>query len=406
MPSYNPRLIEPRWQRYWQDHRTFATPDRSDLPKYYILDMFPYPSRGRPARRPPGGLHGHRYSRPLSRGCAASTCCTRWAGTPSACRPSSTPSRPARIRASPRSRTSPPSSGRFKASASATTGTAKSTPPTRTTLSGRSGSSCSIYDTWYDDEAKKGRPIAELPIPDDIKSQGDAAIRRYQDSKRLAYQAEVPVNWCPALGTVLANEEVIDGKSERGNHPVVAGRCGSGCCASRRTPSGCSNDLDDRRLARSIKTMQRNWIGRSEGAEVDFAVADRSSGHDPRLHHPPDTLFGATYMVLSPEHALVDAITTPEQRARRRGLSGSRPRARATSNAPSSRRQRPACSPARMPPIRSTARRFRSGSPTMCSRATAPARSWPCRPRRARLRVRRSSSSCRSARSCSRRTNG
>src|SRR5438874_11416075 len=78
-----------------------------------------------------------------------------------------------------------------------------------------------IHDTWYDPAAKKGRPIAELPIPADVKGKGDEAVRRYQDSHRLAYQAEAPVNWCPALGTVLANEEVVGGLSEVGNHPVM-----------------------------------------------------------------------------------------------------------------------------------------------------------------------------------------
>src|SRR5947209_5189599 len=78
-----------------------------------------------------------------------------------------------------------------------------------------------LFDTWYDHEQKKGRPICELPIPKEVQTQGDDAVRRYRDSKRLAYQAEVPVNWCAELGTVLANEEVIDGKSERGGYPVV-----------------------------------------------------------------------------------------------------------------------------------------------------------------------------------------
>src|SRR5262249_61864493 len=78
-----------------------------------------------------------------------------------------------------------------------------------------------LFDTWYDAEQGRGRPIAELPIPDDVRKHGGNAVRIYQDARRLAYQAEVPVNWCPALGTVLANEEVVDGKSERGGHPVV-----------------------------------------------------------------------------------------------------------------------------------------------------------------------------------------
>src|SRR5207248_6799990 len=78
-----------------------------------------------------------------------------------------------------------------------------------------------LFDTWYDADKQRGRPIAELPIPPEVKKQGERAVRLYQDSKRLAYQIEAPVNWCPELGTVLANEEVIDGKSERGGHPVV-----------------------------------------------------------------------------------------------------------------------------------------------------------------------------------------
>src|SRR5262249_37217675 len=78
-----------------------------------------------------------------------------------------------------------------------------------------------LFDTWFDPDTMRGRPIAELPVPPEVRQQGEAAVRAYRDGKRLAYQAEVPVNWCPALGTVLANEEVIDGKSERGGHPVV-----------------------------------------------------------------------------------------------------------------------------------------------------------------------------------------
>jgi len=77
-----------------------------------------------------------------------------------------------------------------------------------------------LFDTWFDEDRQKGRPIAELPIPDDITAEGEDAVRQYVDEHRLAYQIEAPVNWCPALGTVLANEEVKDGKSERGDHPV------------------------------------------------------------------------------------------------------------------------------------------------------------------------------------------
>src|SRR5262249_25796474 len=185
--------------------------------------------------------------------------------------------------------------------------------------------------TWYDHEQKRGRPIKELPIPADVKSQGDGAVRAYQDGKRLAYQAEVPVNWCPELGTVLANEEVIDGKSERGGHSVVRMPLKQWML---RITDYAERLLDDLNLVdwpHAIKEMQRNWIGRSEGAEVDFGLQIADCGL-PNANRPqsaihnsqsairvfttrPDTLFGATYMVLAPEHPLVDRITTSDQRA-------------------------------------------------------------------------------------------
>ncbi|MGL4553734.1 MAG: leucine--tRNA ligase, partial [Gemmataceae bacterium] len=164
-----------------------------------------------------------------------------------------------------------------------------------------------LFDTWYDADAKKGRPIAELPVPP-----GEDA-ERYRDSKRLAYQAEVPVNWCAALGTVLANEEVIDGKSERGGHPVVRMPLRQWLLRITSYAERLIDDLDGLDWSESIKGMQRNWIGRSEGAEVAFAL---TTGETIVVYTTrPDTLFGATYMVLSPEHALVPAITTPERRA-------------------------------------------------------------------------------------------
>ena len=142
---------------------------------------------------------------------------------------------------------------------------------------------------------------------------------RLLDEYRLAYLAEVPVNWCPALGTVLANEEVTnEGKSERGNHPVFKRPMKQWML---RITAYCERLADDLELVdwpEPIKLMQRNWIGRSEGAEVHFPLA-YGSAEDPDeiitvFTTRPDTLFGATYMVLAPEHPLVDAITTDEQR--------------------------------------------------------------------------------------------
>jgi leucyl-tRNA synthetase len=170
-----------------------------------------------------------------------------------------------------------------------------------------------IYDTWYDPVAKKGRPIAELPVPGAVSDRGPDAVRKYQDAHRLAYQAEVPVNWCPGLGTVLANEEVVDGKSEVGDFPVERRPLRQWLMRITAYADRLLEDLEPLDWSHGIKKLQSDWIGRSEGAEVDFKLA----------HHAdtirvfttrPDTLFGATYMVLSPEHALVSKIVTPEQK--------------------------------------------------------------------------------------------
>ena len=194
-----------------------------------------------------------------------------------------------------------------------------------------------LHDTWYDPEFAwtdaqgkprkgKGRPIAELPIPP-----GTADPAAYRDSKRLAYRALVPVNWCPALGTVLANEEVIDGKSERGGFPVVRMPLTQWMLRITAYAERLVDDLEGVDWPRPIKDMQRNWVGRSEGAEVDFPVlldddlaswevrrqsegfVETPSDDVIRIYTTrPDTLFGATYMVLAPEHPLVRQVTTPD----------------------------------------------------------------------------------------------
>ena len=130
----------------------------------------------------------------------------------------------------------------------------------------------------------------------------------------LAYQSEVPVNWCPALGTVLANEEVIDGLSERGGHPVVRRPMRQWMLAITAYAEELLRGVEDLDWAEGIKAMQRNWIGRSEGAEVDFKV----EGHEFSVKvytTRPDTLFGATYVVLAPEHDLLDVIATDAERS-------------------------------------------------------------------------------------------
>jgi leucyl-tRNA synthetase len=170
-----------------------------------------------------------------------------------------------------------------------------------------------IFDSWYDEAERRARPIDELPVPAGLTG---AERRRYVDDHRLAYIAEAPVNWCPALGTVLANEEVTaDGRSERGNFPVYRRPLRQWML---RITAYAERLIDDLALVdwpEPVKLMQRNWIGRSEGARVTFAVDGVDGSTIEVFTTRPDTLFGATFMVLAPEHPLVDVVTTPEQRA-------------------------------------------------------------------------------------------
>ncbi|MER7842760.1 leucine--tRNA ligase [Kitasatospora sp. NPDC096077] len=174
-----------------------------------------------------------------------------------------------------------------------------------------------IFNSWYDEAAGKARPIAELiaafesgarELPDGrawaelSAAERDEVLGEY----RLAYAKEVPVNWCPGLGTVLANEEVTaDGRSERGNFPVFKSNLRQWMMRITAYSDRLIADLDLLDWPEAIKLQQRNWIGRSEGARVDFAV---DGGKITVFTTRPDTLFGATYMVLAPEHGLVDRI--------------------------------------------------------------------------------------------------
>ena len=168
-----------------------------------------------------------------------------------------------------------------------------------------------LFDSWYDEDADRARPIAELiPVleadPESNWANSSPVERRaLVDSYRLAYLDEAPVNWCPALGTVLANEEVTpDGRSERGNHPVYRRPLKQWMLRITAYAERLLADLDLLDWTDSIKRMQRNWIGRSEGAEVDFAVEGHEDAVITVFTTRPDTLFGATYMVLAPEHPL------------------------------------------------------------------------------------------------------
>ncbi|MEQ2010245.1 MAG: class I tRNA ligase family protein [Limisphaerales bacterium] len=174
-----------------------------------------------------------------------------------------------------------------------------------------------VYNSWFNPETNKAEPISTLKFPTDCTTEEQR--RAFRDSKRLAYVSEQPVWWCEELGTVLANEEVVDGKSEVGGFPVVRKPMRQWVLRITAFAERLLDDLNTIEWTDSLKEMQRNWIGRSEGAEVDFAIADcRLPIADSKIRvftTRPDTLFGATYIVLSPEHKLVDQITSTEQRA-------------------------------------------------------------------------------------------
>jgi leucyl-tRNA synthetase len=179
-----------------------------------------------------------------------------------------------------------------------------------------------IFNAWYDAEIERARPIAELvaefeagtrPVPGggSWSAMSESERRSIIDDHRLAYVSEAPVNWCPGLGTVVANEEVTaDGRSDRGNFPVFKRNMRQWMMRITAYADRLIDDLELLDWSDAIKTMQRNWIGRSHGARVDF---DSAAGPITVFTTRPDTLFGATFMVLAPEHPLVDALTTPEQ---------------------------------------------------------------------------------------------
>ena len=181
-----------------------------------------------------------------------------------------------------------------------------------------------IYNSWYDAEADRARPVAELVAEFEAETRATPDGRAFSelsateqraivDSYRLAYLAEAPVNWCPGLGTVLANEEVTaDGRSERGNFPVYKRPLKQWMMRITAYADRLIADLDVLDWSESIKLMQRNWIGRSTGALVRFPVSGHSGLDIEVFTTRPDTLFGATYMVLAPEHPLVNPIVPSE----------------------------------------------------------------------------------------------
>jgi leucyl-tRNA synthetase len=273
---YNHKTIEKKWQQFWDENKTFQTKEEYDKKKFYALDMFPYPSgAGLHVGHPEGytatdilsrmkRMQGYNVLHPMG-----------WDafGLPAEQYALDTGNDPAEF--------------------------------TETNI-----------NTFR-------RQIKELGFSYDWDREVNTTDPSYYKwtqwifiqlyNKGLAYVDEVPVNWCEALGTVLANEEVIDGKSERGGHPVVRKPMRQWMLKITAYADRLLEDLDELDWPESLKDMQRNWIGRSEGAEVHFDV----DGHSSKITvftTRPDTLFGATYLVLAPENKLVNDIVTEDQK--------------------------------------------------------------------------------------------
>jgi len=312
--AYEFSEIERRWQAHWADHETFKVDIDPEKPKYYVLDMFPYPSGD--------GLHvGH------PEGYTATDIMARFKRMKgfNVLHPMGWDAfgLPAERYA-------------MKKGVHPATRTAECIDNFRRQLQqlgfsydwSREVDTTSpnyyrwtqwiflkLWGSYYDHEHQKARPIDALEIPSAVQSKGPAEVRAFRDARRLAYLHEAPVNWCPELRVVLANEEVaehVDAGREVVRMPMKQWMLRITEYAERLL-----RDLDLVEWPSSTHEMQRNWIGRSEGAEVDFRVEgiDGERGVLSVFTTRPDTLYGATYMVLAPEHPLVGEISTADQRA-------------------------------------------------------------------------------------------
>ncbi|KAI4298734.1 hypothetical protein L6164_032257 [Bauhinia variegata] len=275
--------IEPKWRRFWEENHTFRTPDDdidTSKPKYYVLDMFPYPSGA--------GLHvGH----PL--GYTATDILARYK------------------RAQGYNVLHPMGWDAFGLPAeqyAIETGT----HPKITTVQNINRFRAQLKSLGFSYDWD--REISTIE-PEYYKWTQWIFLQLLK--RGLAYQAEVPVNWCPALGTVLANEEVVDGVSERGGHPVIRKPMRQWMLKITAYADRLLDDLDDLDWPESVKEMQRNWIGRSEGAEMQFCVLDTDEKErDIKIvvyTTRPDTIFGATYLVVAPEHPLLSSLVSTAQ---------------------------------------------------------------------------------------------
>jgi len=333
--TYNHKEIEAFWQEYWAKHQTFKAQNNSTKPKYYVLDMFPYPSGA--------GLHvGH----PL--GYIASDIVARYKrhkgfnvlhpqgydsfGLPAEQYAIQTGQHPAVTTAQniARYREQLDKIGfSFDWSREVKTSDPDYYRHTQWIF-------IQLFNSWYNNDTDKAEPIETLivlfetegnskvnaPCDDDTPTFTAEEWRAFSSEQqqqillkyRLTYLAETEVNWCPALGTVLANDEIVNGVSERGGHPVIRKKMTQWSMRITAYAERLLQGLDTIDWSESIKESQRNWIGKSVGASINFALAQGEHKIEVFTTRP-DTLFGVTYLTLAPEHALVPLITTEEQRA-------------------------------------------------------------------------------------------
>ena len=332
---YNHKEIEAFWQEYWAKHQTFKAQNNSTKPKYYVLDMFPYPSGA--------GLHvGH----PL--GYIASDIVARYKrhkgfnvlhpqgydsfGLPAEQYAIQTGQHPAVTTAQniARYREQLDKIGfSFDWSREVKTSDPDYYRHTQWIF-------IQLFNSWYNNATDKAEPIETLialfekqgnskvnaPCDDDTPTFTAEEWRAFSSEEqqqillkyRLTYLAETEVNWCPALGTVLANDEIVNGVSERGGHPVIRKKMTQWSMRITAYAERLLQGLDTIDWSESIKESQRNWIGKSVGASINFVLAQGEHTIEVFTTRP-DTLFGVTYLTLAPEHPLVPLITTEEQRA-------------------------------------------------------------------------------------------
>ena len=333
--DYNFKEIESKWQSFWAANQTFKAEIDSSKPKYYVLDMFPYPSgAGLHVGHPLGYIASDIYSR-YKRLCGYNVLHPMGYdafGLPAEQYAIQTGQHPAV--------TTENNIARYRQQMDRIGFSYDWSREVRTCDPGyykwTQWAFLQMFDSWYDNDQQKARPIAELEaaFAQDGSAAVDAAcgdVKPFSAEEwsafsekeksdvlmqyRIAYQGETAVNWCPALGTVLANDEVKEGYSVRGGHPVEQKKMTQWQLRVSAYAGRLLEDLEDLDWTDSLKDMQRNWIGKSQGAEMVFKVSNGSQEYDMTIFTTrADTVFGVTFMVLAPEGEWVEKLTVPEQK--------------------------------------------------------------------------------------------